>query len=111
MITQQELDRLKELEKSAIRGPWEYTAGEIISFVEKRGEVCVLFQLHYGEKIDGLLIAESRNLLPKLIESFEVMRDALTDIEDAADGYNMTGIEKFVRDTAKIALSKAIGEK
>lgn len=93
MITLDELNRLKELEAKTTQGSWEYTNGEIIAFMEKFGEVAVLFQLDYGEKEDAQFITESRNLLPKLIESFEVMMSALQEIyEEDQHITNIKGI-------------------
>lgn len=70
MITKQELDRLKELEKNATPGPYTWVDYDGITLVGS-GVVC---EVNSGIQIkDMQFMCASMNLLPKLIESFEVL--------------------------------------
>lgn len=102
MITQKELARLKELEKNATHGPWscEWCNADpdlgIIAYIDSKSSTVVDGDFDLSKE-DAQFIAESRNILPKLIESFETLRDALEKITEE-DQYttNKPGIYIFL---------------
>jgi len=103
------IEHLRELEKRATPGPWEYYISEVIN--NEGLKVCAIGSKDFWESDFTLaedtahseLIMAMRNSLPLLLDALEIQRKALEEMtEDKDDG----GAEGWYGTKAYEAISK-----